>query len=103
MRNTKRKSDDDAEQGGASVSMHAEPLTYEDARMLQDFYVRGGAKRPVNAGGYTGRQLRGWREDGLIDTIDGVRGGIHAALTVRGLSRLPDALQIIAASPGMAR
>lgn len=104
MTKAKRKPDDDAEQGGAAASMHARPLfTLEDARMLQDLYVRGQGKRLVSAGIYTGRQLRAWREAGLIDTVDGVRGGIQAALTARGLSLLPAALQMIAASPGMSR
>ncbi len=105
MQNAKqRKADDDAEQGGAAVSMHAEPkLTLEDARMIEGLYVRGGAKKLVSAGMYSSRQLRDWRERGLIDTVVGLKGGVQAALTVRALQLLAPALQLIAASPGASR
>lgn len=105
MINTKRKPEGDEEQGGgAGVSMHAEPLAFEQARAMVDIARKGGAvtmvSRPESATAYVVVQLR---TAGLVETAETIDGGCRIRLTSFGVQRLVEAQRIVAAAPGFSR
>ncbi len=84
--------------GGAAIQPGPAPanedehqLTIEDARSIEDFYLRGGATRHVPVRTQTIQQLRRMREAGLIETLQDVRGKDTARLTPRAMQRLVEA------------
>jgi len=104
---TKRKHKSEDEGGssaGTGVPEPVEaPLSLDDARLLLDYQQRGAVKGFIGPGNATLRDVVRLREAGFIETRADVRGREQVMLTIRGLRRLPEAVQAIAAAPGMRR
>lgn len=99
MQTAKRRSGDDqnGQSGGPAGGTgrgDGVNLTIDQAKAIEDLYLRGGATRQVPATATPILVLRQIREAGFVETLAGPRG-TTAKLTARGLSALPEASQIV--------